>query len=114
MVSALSDLFKTLTGLRRRNTLSPLLLNCALEFSVRIVERRNESLILSSKLQILALQMTALAAIQYNMRSLIQVCKKIGLDVNTDKLKDMVIYRRKISMKRWIIIYSKGWMSLNI
>jgi len=93
----LSMAFETKSGLRQGDGMSPILFNMALESVVREISNGeawslNRGLILAYADDIIITGNTR-AEVQMNMKKLIKVSKNMGLVVNTEKTKYMVVTR---------------------
>jgi hypothetical protein len=108
-------------GLNQGDALSPLLFNFALEYAIRRVQANQEGLRLNGTHQLLVyadLLGGSIHAIGKNTGALVVANKEIGLEVNAEKTKYMVVFRdqnaghnhkRKIDINPLI-----GWNSSNI
>ena len=81
-------------------TLSPLLLNFALEYAIRKVQETNLGLDINGTHQVLAYAddvnlKVDITTIERNADVLLNACKDIGLAVNTEKTKYMEIVRHQ-------------------
>jgi hypothetical protein len=87
----LSDNFAIQNGLRKGDTLSPLLFNFALEYAIRKVQINQVGLKLNGTHQLFVcaddvnLLGDDIDAIQENTQTLIDAGKEVGLEVNTEK-----------------------------
>jgi len=106
----LSDRFPIRNGLKQGDALSPLLFNFALEWAIKRVQVNQDGLKLNGTHQFLAytddvnILGGSIRAVKENAGALVVAAKKIGLEVNADKTKYMVISldqiaRRTHSMK---------------
>ena len=97
----LSDMFPIRNGLKQGNALSLLLFNFALEYAIRRVQVNQDGLKLDGTHQLLAYADDVnilggnIHAIKENAEALEVVHKDIGLEVNADKTKYMVMSREK-------------------
>ena len=106
----MSDMFPIRNGLKQGDALSPLLFNFALEYDIRRVQVNQDGLKLNGTHQLLAyaddvniLEGSA-HTVKENAEALVVATKEIGLEVNADKTKYMVMSRdqnagRSYSMK---------------
>jgi hypothetical protein len=103
-------MFPIRNGLKQRDVLSPLLFNIALAWATRKVQVNQDGLILNGTHQLLAyaddvnLLGGSIRAVKEIAEILVVVAKEIGLEVNADKTKYMVMSRdqnagRTYSMK---------------
>ena len=106
----LSGRFPIRNGLKQGDALSPLLFNFALEWAIKRVQVNQDGLKLNGTHQFLAytddvnILGGSIRAVKENAGALVVAAKKIGLEVNADKTKYMVISldqiaRRTHSMK---------------
>ena len=94
----MSDMFPITNGLKKGDALSSLLLNCALEYVIMRVQVNQDGLKLNGTYQLLiyADDVNILGGKVHNIKekteSLIVASKEIGLEVNADKTKYMVMF----------------------
>ena len=94
----LSDMFHIRNGLKQGDVLSPLLFNFALEYAIRRIKVNQDGLKLNGTHQLLiyADDVNILGGKVHNIKekteSLIVASKEIGLEVNADKTKYMVLF----------------------
>jgi hypothetical protein len=95
----LSDKFIIENGLTQGDALSPLPFNFALEYAIRRVQTIQEGLILNGTHQRLAYTDDVnivgenIDAIQRNTTALLEASKKVGLEVNPEKTKYVLVSR---------------------
>jgi hypothetical protein len=95
----LSDSFPVQNGLKQGDALSPLLFNFALEYAIKKVQENEVGLKLNGTHQLLAyaddvnLLGDNIDTINKNTQTPIDVSKEVGLDVNVEKTKYMLVSR---------------------
>ena len=95
----LSDMFPIRNGLQQGDALSPLLFNFALEYAIRRVRVNQDGLKLNGTHQLLVyadyvnILGGSVHTVKENAEALIVASKEIGLEVNADKTKYMVMSR---------------------
>jgi hypothetical protein len=97
----LSDSFPIQNGLKQGDALSPLLFNFALEYAIRKVQETQMGLKLNGTHQLLAyvddvnLLEDNIDTINKNTETLIYASKEVGLEINVDKTKYMLLSRHQ-------------------
>ena len=97
----LSDMFPIRNGLKQADALSPLLFNFALEYAIRRVQITQDGLKLNGTHQLLAyaddvnILGGSVHVVMENAEALVVVTKEIGIEVNADKRKDMMMSRHQ-------------------
>ena len=95
----LSDMFPIRNGLKQGDALSPVLFNFALEYAIRRVQVSQDGLKLNGTHQLLAYadDVNILGGrvhmVKENAEVLVVATKEIGLEVNADKTKYMIMSR---------------------
>jgi hypothetical protein len=93
----LSDSFPIQNSLKQGDALSPLLFNSALEYVIRKIQENQLGLKLNGTHQLLAyaddvnLLKDNIDTIKKNMETLIESSKKVGLEINIEKTKYMLL-----------------------
>jgi hypothetical protein len=97
----LSEMFPIKNGLKQGNALSPLLLNFALEYAIKRVQVNQDGLKLNGMHQLLAyaddvnILGGSVPTVKENAEAFPVATKEIGLEVNADKSKFMVMSRNR-------------------
>jgi hypothetical protein len=95
----LSQMFPIRNGLKQGDVLSPLLFNLALEYAIERVQVNQDGLNLNGTHQLLAcandvnIMGGSVHTVKENAEALVVAAKEIGLEVNADKTKYMVMSR---------------------
>jgi hypothetical protein len=93
----LSETFPIGNNLKPGDALSPLLFNFALEWAIRRVQVNQDGLKLNGTHQLLAYAYDvnilegSISAVKENTEALVVATKEIGLEVNADKTKYMIM-----------------------
>jgi hypothetical protein len=97
----LSDSFPVQNGLKQGDALSPVLFNFALEYAIRKVQENQLRLKLNGTHQLLAYadDMNLLGdnidSIKESIETLIDASKEVGLEINVEKSKYMLLCRQQ-------------------
>ena len=119
----LSDMFPIMNGFKKGDALSPLFFNFALEYAIRRVRINQDGLKLNGTHQFLtyADDVVTLGGSIHTVKenaALVVATKEIGLEVNADKTKYMVMSREQTAglshTMKVVIVPLKGWKSSNI
>jgi hypothetical protein len=111
----LSHKFTVQNGLKQGDALSPLLFNFALEYAIRRVQEKQEGLKLNGihHLPAFADDVNILGGnvdtIQMYTEALLYAGKEVGLEVNSDKTKYMLMSRTKAGQKHGIKIANRSF-----
>jgi hypothetical protein len=98
----LSAIFPIRNGLKQGDALAPLLFNLALEYAIKRVQVNQDGLKLNGMHQLLAyaddvnILGGSVHAVKENAEALVVATKGIGLKVNADKTKYMVMSRERM------------------
>jgi hypothetical protein len=105
----LSDSFPIQNGLKQGDALSPQFFNFALEYAIRKVQESQVGLKLNGTHQLLAyvddvnLLGDNIDTVEKNTETLIDASKEIGLEINIEKIKYILLSRRQNAGQNWDI-----------
>jgi hypothetical protein len=111
----LSDKFPNQKGLKRGDALPPLLLNFALEYAIREVQEKETGLELNGTHHLLIyadyvnLLGDSVNAIEENSETLSEASRNIGLEINAEETKYMIMFHPKSGQNQNIRIANESF-----